>query len=283
MNSSDMKRRARQSLAWGRAIQRRYLAINGRTLAAGVTLYSFLALFAIIVLAVAVLGFLSVSRASLGRDIAADLGLTGDARRTIVQAVAAARRSRGLTTILGLGGLVWLGTTWTASMADAYNAAWGVPGRGLRDRARGLLWLLGATVILGVSSLATAGWTLLPGAFAPLVIIVSLATNLTFWLWTSWYLPNRPVTFRVALVPGIVGAIALEVLKVASAYLVPHYVARSSGLYGVLGTVIALLLWLLIFGRIVVYLAVMEAQAAGVHAVDSTRVGISQRLVSDQG
>jgi uncharacterized BrkB/YihY/UPF0761 family membrane protein len=52
------------------------------------------------------------------------------------------------------------------------------------------------------------------------------------------------------------------VLKVLGAYVVPRYVASSSELYGALGAVFALLLWLLVFGRLVVYIAVIEAKRA---------------------
>jgi membrane protein len=72
-------------------------------------------------------------------------------------------------------------------------------------------------------------------------------------------LPNRPVPMRALVVPAALGAVALEVLKVLGGYVVPHYITRSSELYGAIGTVFALLLWLLVFGRLVVYLAVIEA------------------------
>jgi membrane protein len=248
-------------------VQRRYSAIGGQTLAAGVTLYSFLALLALLVLVVAGLGFLSVGDASLARDLAHDLGLTGDAARVITHAVDSARRGRGTTTVVGLGGILWLGTTWALSMGNAYDAAWAVPARGLRDRPRGLVWLLGSALLFGLAGLATAGFDLLPGALAPLVVVSSLAANTAFWLWTSWLLPNRSVPPRALVGPAILGAIALEVLKVVGGYVVPHYVATSSQLYGALGSVIALLIWLLVFGRLVVYVAVIEAT----HGIPTTR------------
>jgi len=53
---------------------------------------------------------------------------------------------------------------------------------------------------------------------------------------------------------------------------VPHWVAGNSALYGTIGVVFALLLWLLVFGRIVVYLAVLEAQV-GEAQVGEAQVG----------
>ncbi|HKY75693.1 MAG TPA: YhjD/YihY/BrkB family envelope integrity protein, partial [Acidimicrobiia bacterium] len=60
-------------------------------------------------------------------------------------------------------------------------------------------------------------------------------------------------------VPGaLLGAIGLEILKVVGAYYVPKAVASSSQLYGSLGIVFAVLAWLLIFGRLIVYSAVLN-------------------------
>jgi len=254
----------RRVVEWCRDVQRRYSAIGGQTLAAGVTLYGFLSLFALLVLAVAVLGFLSIDDVHLASDISRDLGLTGDAATIVTDSVNAAQQSRRLTTVVGVVGIVWIGSSWALSIANAYNASWHVPGRGLADRARGLVWLLGSVGILTVSGVATAGWALLPTLLAPLVVVTSLAANTALWIWTSWWLPNRQVALRVILGPAILGALALEALKLLGAYVVPRYVERSSELYGTIGVVFAILLWLLVLGRIVVYLGVIEVRRAEV-------------------
>lgn len=252
----------RRGFDWLRELQRRYNAISGPTLAGGVTLYGFLALFALLVLGVALLGFISADNSHLAEDIAADLGLTGQAAKMIVDSVNAAQKSRSLATVVGVVGILWLGTSFALVVANAFDAAWRVPGRGLRDRVWGALWLLGAAVLIGAAGLATAGWDLLPTAFAPLVVVISLAANAALWIWTSWLLPNRDVGWRLLIVPALLAAVALEILKVIGAYVVPHYVEKSSELYGTIGIVFAILLWLLILGRVVVYVAVIEAWGA---------------------
>lgn len=253
----------RRVVAWCRDVQRHYSAIGGQTLSAGITLYGFLALFALLVLAVAVLGFIAGSDDGFAASVVHELGLSGQAATIVVDSVNSAQKSRQLTTVIGVIGILWLGGAFALSIANAYNVAWGVRGRGLLDRARGLVWLLGTAVILGVSGSATALWDVLPTIFAPLVIVVSLTANTALWLWTSWYLPNRRVSIHAMLLPAILAAVALEGLKVLGAYVVPRYVERSSELYGAIGVVFAILLWLLIIGRIVVYVAVIEADRAG--------------------
>jgi membrane protein len=250
----------RRATVWVRELQRRYSTIGGATLAGGVTLYGFLALFALLVLAVAVLGFVSAESSHLARDITGELGLTGDAADIVTESVSAAQRSRRVTTVVGIFGIVWLGSSFALVVANAFDAAWRVPGRGWRDRIRGLGWLLGAGVLIALAFGATALWELLPGWLAPLVLVTSLAGNAALWMWTSWVLPNRPfVDWRIILVPALLASVAFEVLKVVGTYVVPRYVASSSELYGTIGVVFATLLWLLVLGRVVVYVAVLEA------------------------
>lgn len=242
-----------------RELQRRYNAIGGPTLAGGVTLYGFLAMFALLVLGVAALGYLSAGDQNLASELTRDLGLTGQAARMVTESVEAAQDSRRLTTVVGVVGIVWLGSSFALVVANAFDAAWRVPGRGLHDRLIGLLWLAGGVLLVAVSAGATALWALLPGFFAPLVIAVTFLGNGALWVWTSWLLPNRTVPWRTLVVPAAIAAVLLEVLKVAGAYVVPHFVATSSELYGSIGVVFAILLWLLVLGRLVVYLAVIEA------------------------
>lgn len=244
-----------------RDIQRRYTDARGSALAASITLYGFLALFAVTALAIAVLGFLSAGGAHLARDLPNQLGLSGEAARLVHRAVDAARRSRAVATVVGLVGLAWTGTSLAIVVGDAYNAAWRVDRRGLADRGLGLIWLAGAVIPIAAGAGATALWSLLPGFFAPLVVLVSIATNTALFAWTSWILPNRRVPLRAILPAAVLGGVALEALKVLGAYVVPRLVARSSEVYGTIGVVFALLAWLLVFGRVVVYTAIVEARS----------------------
>jgi uncharacterized BrkB/YihY/UPF0761 family membrane protein len=248
-------------------VQRRYVAARGSALAASITLYGFLALFALAVLAIAVLGFVSAGGPHVARDLSNELGLTGEAARVVHRAVDAARRSRAVAGIVGVLGLAWTGTSLAIVVGDAYNAAWQVERRGIIDRALGVVWMAGAAVPIAAGAAATALWSLLPGFFAPLVVLVSVATNAALFTWTSWILPNRRVPVRALLPAALAGAVALEALKVVGAYAVPQLVRHSSEIYGTMGVVFALLAWLLVFGRLVVYTAIVEArQWEGGHA-----------------
>jgi membrane protein len=241
-----------------RVIARRYVELHGRATAAAITLYGFLAMFAVAVLAIAVLGFLSTGDNHIARDIVSWLGVKGAAARTVTDAVAKARESRRLATVVGLVGLVWIGSSFAVAVANAYDTAWRVPTRPTRERLVGLVWLIGSAVLLTAGAFVTAGLGALPTALAPFVVVGGIAVNTLVWLWTSWILPNRRVPLRALLRGALVGAVGLEVLKIVGGYVVPRLVAGSSALYGTLGGVFALLSWLLVFGRLVVVVTLVE-------------------------
>jgi uncharacterized BrkB/YihY/UPF0761 family membrane protein len=78
------------------------------------------------------------------------------------------------------------------------------------------------------------------------------------WLWTFKILSRRDIGWKSLLPGAVVGAIGLEVLKIVGGIYVPRAVQSASALYGTLGIVFATLAWLLFFGRLVVYSAVVN-------------------------
>jgi membrane protein len=240
----------------------RYSHTHGNINANSITLTAFLALFAVTLLAVAAIGFLDASDVDVAEEITNALGLSGDAARVVTQAVNTARDSARFATVVGFIGVVTVGTSFAGSIGTAYNVQWGVLGRGLIDRARALVWLAGIGVLFALGVAATTFWTTLPGLLAPLLVVVTVAINAVAWAFTSWWLPNRKVTLRVMLPGVVVGAVALEALKVLGGIWVPRLISNSSELWGAIGAVFALIAWILIFGRVIVYVTVIEALEA---------------------
>ena len=128
----------------------------------------------------------------------------------------------------------------------------------MKDKVLGLFWLGGAAVLFVGGAAATTALRWLPGFLAPVGILVTFAVSLGLWLWTLRVLPNTKLPWRRLMPGAVLGAVGLEVLKAVGAYYVPKAVASSSQLYGSLGIVFAILAWLLLFGRLVVYSAVLN-------------------------
>jgi len=244
------------------SIQDRYEELHGNVSANSITLTAFLALFALTLLAVAVVGYLDRSNVDIATEITKWLGLSGDAAQVVTNAVQTASTSARFATVIGFVGVVTIGTSFAGAIATAYNMAWGVKNRGLVERARGLVWLVGAGVLVAFSVWTTVLWTRFPKELAFLVVIVTLFANGLLWLFTSWWLPNRKTSFRAMLPAAAAGAAMLEALKVIGGIWVPRLVTRSSELWGTIGAVFALIAWILFFGRVVVYVTIIEVLEA---------------------
>jgi Predicted membrane protein len=241
----------------GFEVQRQFGAIRGANLAAAISMRAFLALFPIALLAIAFVGFAGGDPHTVARDIGNALGLGDDLSKTLVQAVLSAQRRSVESSIVGVVGLVWTGTGLTATVNAAWDEAWSIRGGAWRGRAIGVVWLLGGLVFL---SLIVGTGILLRHADILLEfgIIGGIAANTLFFYWTAIVLPARTIPRRAMRFPALMAGIALEILKVVGSRVVPALVLRSSSLYGTIGAVFALLVWLLVLGRLVVYTAILE-------------------------
>lgn len=244
--------------AW--TVQKRFGELKGSYLASAITLSSFLSLFPLLLVAIAVIGFFSSNDPTLARDTVEFLGLSGssEAATIVTDAIKTAEESKAAASIVGTVGLLWSGLGLVAALQYVYDSVWQVTGRGMKDKVIGLLWLVGGALLFAASFGVTSLVSALPAFFAPINILVGLGLSFGLFIWTAKVLPRRDIGFK-ALVPGaIVGAIGLEILKLVGAIYVPRAVASSSAVYGSIGIVFAILAWLLIFGRLIVYSAVLN-------------------------
>lgn len=245
-------------LGWALKVQERYSDLHGNNLAAAVTFQAFVSLFPLLLVAVAVIGWIAGDGTDVAGSVVRELGLSGDARSAVVDAVDAAKDSKRAASAIGLISLLWSGLGLVNALQYGYNQVWQVEERGLKDKAVGILWLAGAVVVFVGAAAITTLLRWLPGYVAPLGILVALAVNFGLWVWTSKILPNTRIPWRAVLPGALFAAIGLEILKAVGAFYVPKLVASSSQLYGTLGVVFALLAWLFFFGRLIIYSAVVN-------------------------
>ena len=237
------------------AVQKRYSELNGNYLASAVTLTAFLSIFPLLLFAIAILGFFVANSDSFADDVIERLGITGEAATNIDRALDQAQESRRTASVIGIVGLLWSGLGLVAAVQYAINAAWQVAGRGWRDKLKGLMWLGGAALLFLTSFATSAIIGLLPTFLTPLTVIATLSVNLGLWLWTFKVLSTRDIGWTSLLPGAVVGAIGLNILTYVGGIYVPKAVSSASALWGMLGTVFAVLAWLRFFGRLVVYSA----------------------------
>ncbi|HKH06499.1 MAG TPA: YhjD/YihY/BrkB family envelope integrity protein, partial [Acidimicrobiales bacterium] len=135
----------------------------------------------------------------------------------------------------------------------ALNVTWQTTGRGLTSKLVGVAWLAGAGVLfLGSMALGPViNW--LPGPAIVPTVLVGLVLDTVLFLWMFRTLTNVNVPWRTHLPGAIAGGVGLEALKLIGGVYVPHAVSSSSALYGSIGVVFAVLAWLALTARLVVY------------------------------
>jgi len=245
-------------------VQDRFGEINGGFAASAITVSVFVAIFPLLLVAIAVIGFLASGDDQLSGRIIEDLGLTGNAAETMQEAIQKASDSRQAASIVGLVGLAWSGSGVAVALRQGVRAPWQERSEGIKDRLLGLAWLFAAGI--GFAAVLALGGVLnfLPDQ-VPVVLValgaiaVGLAAEIGLFWWMFWGLGTRRVPPRDLLPGAIAAGIGFEVLKLVGTVYVPQLVARSSSLYGPIGTVFAILAWLTIFARLIVYSSTFNA------------------------
>ncbi|MDO8586044.1 MAG: YihY/virulence factor BrkB family protein [Armatimonadota bacterium] len=179
--------------------------------------------------------------------------LAGDPLKSVV-------RGRGIAGGLGLLALLWSGTQFFVSLETAVNIAWNVRERRsfVKQRLVALGMALGAGALLlvnlGVTTLTEvvrgfhririlnvilqAQWTWTAAGF-----LITLALTTAMFTMVYKFLPNRHVKWRDALVGAGVAAVLWELAKDAFSWYVPRF-AGYNRVYGSLGGVIILMVWI---------------------------------------
>lgn len=240
-------------LATALRVQERYGAIRGNYLASAVTLNLFTSLFPALLVGIAVVGFFTNSDATFSASVIDSLGLTGEGRAMVEDALANAAESRRAASVVGFVGLLWSGLGVAAALEHAFDSTWQHTGGGIKDKLRGLAWGTGALVILGLSIAVTAVVDyFFSGIFNVLVVVAAVALNTAFALFTFRVLSHQKLPLKAYLPGAVFAGVGLEVIKQAASIL-GQLLGGSSALYGSLGVVFGILAVMLIFGRLLVY------------------------------
>lgn len=240
-------------------VQERFGEVRGSFLAAALTLNLFLSLFPLLLVLIAILGFITNSNTDLPKQIISNLGLTGNAATVVNNALEHAANTRRAASIIGILGLLWSGLGVVSAIEVALDGTWQETGRGIKDKARGLIWAVGGLLILGGSiGLTTAVEVFSSGWLgAVLAIVAAIVINFLFAMWTFMVLSLTRLNWHAYFAGSVFAAIALEIIK-QLATLLPQLFQGSSALYGSIGVVFGILAVLLLFGRVLVYSSILN-------------------------
>jgi YihY family inner membrane protein len=228
--------------------------------AALMTFYGFLALFPLLVIALTVLGRMAAAdpelEEALLEGVLGQIPVLGG----MIEEDVSALQAGGLGLVVGLAGLVWGATGIYNSGQLAMSQIWNVEGvhrPGLVERlARSLVLFL----LFGAGAISTA-WALQEGIFNQ-VGAASRATSLVgglvvgFVMFTAVLRIMTPdvVALRKLLIPAVLAAAGWEGLQLLGGLVIAQELDQQN-IYGVFAYVIALLMWMWLAFRMILFCA----------------------------
>ncbi|MFX0580422.1 inner membrane protein YhjD [Nocardia nepalensis] len=260
----------------------RYQRQRGDYYAAGITYFTVLSLFPLLMVAFAVAGFVLSGHPDLFADLQNKIfekipgSLGGQLNDLIEKAV----RSRGTVGTLGLlvGGYTGLG--WMANLRAALTEQWeqkslernwfltklsdlgALIGLGLAFVVSIGLSALGSST-LGARLLITFRMADLPGARLLLVLVSILLGFLASWAVFAWMiarLPREPVTLRSAARAAALAAVVFEIFKYVASFYLQMVLTSPAG--ATFGSIIGLMVFTYITYRILLFATAWAATAS---------------------
>ena len=280
--------RLRARFGWLDHVVRAYQRFDARSggfFAAGLTYYTIFALFPLLMVSFAVVGFVLVRDPPLLSTIDAHIrsSVTGALSEQLIELMNSAINARTSVGVIGLATAAWAGLTWMSHLRAAVTEMWydQLPESSgfLRGKLSDLIAMLGTFVVivatLALTTLSHAGpmrsilrWLEIPDfslfgeLFRGISILVSLLVSWMLFAWMIGRLPRQKVDLAWAVRAGLLAAIAFELFKqVASIYL--REVLRSPA-----GATFGPVLGLMVFSYVTAYFVLFATAWAATAEVD---------------
>ncbi len=258
--SAEAARSRHTTVDFGFRLLERDASIGGGLLAGALAYRLFVLLLPTALLFVSGLGLYAEAADKSTSEAASEAGLHG----LIASQVASASSSnaRWLVFLLIVPVVLYATATLYRALAIVHAIVWHGSGRGARATPRGIGMLFGA-LLLVIAAAQIVGWIRRHdqlGGLTALLVYLVLAGGA--WLLVSLHLPHRDVPWH-ALLPGaaLVG-VGLLFVNVFNVYVTTRLVEGRADTYGALGIATALLLSLVIVGRLMVISAELNALLA---------------------
>lgn len=262
-------------------MQDRYASQGGNQFSAGITYFSVLAMFPLMLLLTATAATILANRPDMLGEVKDQItnGIEGDLSNTINEILETAIAQRGA--MFGVGGLtaLWSGLGWMFNLRAGISAMWNLDvteggGNFFVTKFKDLIGLIGLllafVIAFGVTAIGSSGlirdifgWIGLdefPGmgfVFWAVGLIVGLIANYLVMLWMIKALPRTKVPWKSAFKGALIGAVAFEAVKQLSTVIMSSAANNPAG--AVFGPVIALMVVLYLVWRIVLYVSAWTA------------------------
>lgn len=260
-------------------MQDRYSQQGGNQYAAGITYFSVLSLFPILMLTFSIIAMVLVGNQELLDKVVDKVSQSGggEMSETLSTVIHQAVDQRASVFSIGLLLALWTGLGWMAHLRMGASEMWKVKGTAenfLTGKIKDLIGLIGLLVAFiiafAITAIGNSGLTMkilealhlanVPGIrFLTFVValVVALIANYLVFVWLIAYLPrtktDRPSVFRAA----IIGAIAFEVFKQFATIFFSNALSNPAG--AAFGPIIGIMVLMYFVWRIVLYCSAWAA------------------------
>lgn len=261
-----MLRRPIRLLRFVGDVAQEFFQDRGTLFAAAISYYGLVAIIPLLLLAIAVLTYVIGSSAGARAEIEKFLiNVIPVGSDVIKQNLEILSRQSSLLGGLGILGLLWVGTQVFVTIQDVMNIAMGAEQRVAFVWARltALVTLIAAGAFLGLSLGITSLLAALHGMKHPInldglqfilsfigVLLPFVLSAIAFTI-AYRFLPTRRIGNKGPIIGGVIAGILFELAKHGFSWYVAH-VARVRYLYGSLGGIIGIVVWIYLASIIVV-------------------------------
>jgi len=258
----------------------RFGSQGGNQMAAGITYFSVLALFPLLMLVFAGLGFFLNARPDLMDDIQNQItnSLDGDLGDMVNELVETAIDQRGAVAGIGLLTTLWSGLGWMNNLRVGVSAMWKVDanegGNFVTKKLADLVGLIVLIVLFLVATSVTAvglsSWTStamdrlgigdFPGSRAVVWLVgflVSVLASFLVMLWVNMYMPRTKGPAEAGLKGALLGAVIFAILQQFAGLVISSATGSPAG--AIFGPIITLMVMLYLVWRVVLYVAAWTA------------------------
>ena len=260
----------------------KYIETDGELRAASFAYYAFFALFPLVLLFVSLGSWVlqgneeEVTRKILA--VAEDyIPVTQNGENLIASTIEGVVHSRGTAGLVAVLALVWSSLRFFQALVMGVNQAWGMEAYSwwrLPIKNLGMVLITASTLFLGVvtpvvmkaietywRTLNIYGWEVVEFFFS-LARLVLPSVILFYGLIMFYkYAPRKKIRFKEVLMSAIVVTVGLQLLSKGFVLYADNF-GRFNRLYGTLGSVVAVLMWIYLSGSVLIFGGCLSAAQA---------------------
>ncbi|AGF71651.1 YhjD/YihY/BrkB family envelope integrity protein [Corynebacterium halotolerans] len=261
-------------------MQERYSSMGGNQYSAGITYFSVLAIFPILMLVVAAVSAVLANSPDVLDQVQTQIteSVDGELGTIINDILVTAIEQRGAVAGIGAITALWSGLGWMNNLRYGVSKMWKVDptdvGNFFTKKLADLLGLIGLILALvvafGITAIGASGLTEnllqlvglgdIPGIqwiTYGVALLVGVLANFLVMAWLVFYLPRTKVPRRSGLIAALIGAIAFEVIKQLGSLFASNALSNPAG--ATFGPIIGLLVVLYLVWRLVLYISAWAA------------------------